>query len=128
MPSLDLHPIWERIYDRERNQIRYRIDRNHSLVKGLLREAAIASAETALLSLIEESLPVELIKNDLSSDDIQVGHSDDETELQELIESLLDANIDEEIIANTIASDSNFGFSYEAIKNLIGRVKRREYE
>jgi hypothetical protein len=127
MPSLDLQPIWERIYDRERNRIRYRIDRNHSLVKGLLREAGIASAETALLSLIEESLPVELIKNDLSSDDIQVGHSDDEAELQELIESLINADIDDEIIANTVASDSNFGFSYEAIKNLIGRVKRREY-
>jgi hypothetical protein len=127
MPSLDLHPIWERIYDRERNRIRYRIDRNHSLVKGLLREAGIASAETALLSLIEESLPVELIKNDLSSDDIQVGHSDDEAELQELIESLINADIDDEIIANTVASDSNFDFSYEAIKNLIGRVKRREY-
>lgn len=128
MSSLDLHPIWERVYDRERNQIRYRIDRNHSLVKGLLREAAAPSAETALLSLIEESLPVELIKNDLSSNDIQVGHSGDESELQELIESLLNANIDDEIIANTIASDSNFGFSFEAINNLIGRVKRREYE
>lgn len=128
MPSLDLHPIWERVYDRDRNQIRYRIDRNHSLLKGLLGKSARTPAEAALLSLIEESLPVELIKNDLSSDDIKVGHSDDETELQEMVESLLNAGIDGEIIANSIASDSNFGFSYEAILTLIGRVKRREYE
>ena len=125
---MDLHPIWERVYDRDRSQIRYRIDRNHSLVKGLLGKSARTPGEAALLSLIEESLPVELIKNDLSSDDIKVGHSDDEAELQEMVASLLNAGIDEEIIANSIASDSNFGFSYEAIKKLIGRVESGEHE
>lgn len=128
MPSLDLQPVWGRVYDRDRNQVRYRIDRNHSLVKGLLEKSDKTPAEAALLALIEESLPVELIKNDLSSDDIKVGLSDDKAELLAMVESLRDAGIDDEIIANSIANDSNFGFSYEAIKNLIGRAREREHE
>ena len=128
MPSLDSQPIWQRVFDRERSQIQYRIDRNHSLVKHLINDEDGLGNKFALLSLIEESLPLELIKNDFSSDDIFVGHSDNEDELQQLIRNLILVGIEEEIIANTISSDSNFGFSFEKIMVLIQRIKSSEYE
>lgn len=123
MPSLDANPVWQRYFDRGKNVITYRIRRDHGLLKGLLGGSINPENQKAFLSLLEDSLPLELIKNDLSSADIVVGDSSEKSELQELIQLFLSANLDPDLIASTLASDSNFNISFEDAVELIQKIQ-----
>lgn len=123
MPSLDDNPVWQRYFDRDKNVISYRIRRDHRLLKSVLGESGTPQNQKALLSLLEDSLPLELIKNDLSSADVVIGNSGENSKLQELVQLFLSANLDAELIASTLANDSNFNIAFEDAVELIQKMQ-----
>ena len=112
-PKLDKTPVWTRAFDRENELVTYEINKEHALVDfivGNLKKEQGRELE-ALVELIECSLPVDQISNDLGSQ-ITIGLAEDTADLpvkvKDLLTSLVTAGVAPEIILKNLATDSTF--------------------
>lgn len=129
MASIDNHPVWQRIFDREKKRIFYTLNREHPILSNILTNIPNGQQRTALVSLIETALPVELIKNDLSAVNIRLERNNDDILIQgyELINKLISAGIDVDIIIKSLENDRNINLSREQLDNIIHKV-RKDYD
>lgn len=112
-PRLDKTPVWTRAFDRENELVTYEINKEHALVNfiaGNLKKEQGRELE-ALIELIEFSLPVDQISNDLGSQ-ITIGLAEDTEDLpvkvKDLLTSLVSAGVAPGIILKNFATDSTF--------------------
>ncbi|WP_411361041.1 ATP-binding protein [Pseudidiomarina sp. YC-516-91] len=124
MPSTDAEPIWQREYNRELNRVSYVLNKEHTVLKHLLSEVRNASWKSAFLKLVESTLPIELIKNDIAASNIQLTSEPEQLneKYMDIIASLLNAGLDIDIIEQGLLSDSNIGLPPEQLKNLIKKI------
>lgn len=124
MPSVDLEPVWQRVYDREKSRVQYVLNRKHPALSGILSDVSQMETKNALISLVEASLPVELIKNDLSVSSIKVDQepSDLIKKCEILADDLFNAGIDLELIYNALINDSNIGLSAEQADKILEKI------
>ena len=127
-PRLDKTPVWTRAFDRESELVTYQINKEHALVDfilGNLKKDQSRELE-ALIELIECSLPVDQISNDLGSQ-VTIGLSEVAEELplkvKDLLTSLVSAGIAPDIILKNFASDSTFsGLNQKALAAFIEQL------
>ncbi|WP_217696648.1 ATP-binding protein [Photobacterium proteolyticum] len=127
MPSLDLEPVWQRVYDRDRERVYYVLNRSHSALSEMLRSITCDQTRSALISIIETALPLALIKNDLSASNIKLDQDSEGlfSQSQILAENLFKAGIDLENIFNALVNDSNIGLTREQAKKIISKIEAR---
>ncbi|RJG40065.1 ATP-binding protein [Motilimonas pumila] len=127
MPSLDIEPVWQRVYDRDKEQVHYVLNRSHSALAVMLQSITCGQTRSALVSIIETALPLALIKNDVSATNIKLDQDSEDLfgQGQKLAESLFKAGIDLEIIFNALVHDSNIGLTREQAEKIINKIEVR---
>lgn len=127
-PRLDKTPVWTRAFDRENELVTYEINKEHTLVDliaGNLNKEQGRELE-ALIELIECSLPVDQISNDLGSQ-ITIGVPGDTEDLplriKDLLTSLVSAGIAPDIILKNFATDTTFSsLNQKALSSFIQQL------
>jgi len=103
------NPVWLRCLDSERKAINYKIDRNHDLVKDINAKLNIDSISIdVLLSLVELTIPLRSIENDLASD-FNLGRFVDEDITEDVklcIDALLKLDFDKVKIIDYMQQDN----------------------
>lgn len=106
--------VWHRRYDAEKKLVTYCVNGNHQLVLELRSRLPDTSRSTldALLALIESSIPVDLIENDIGAT-VSIGVEqivDGELpeEIKSVISKLCMANVQGKLIVDAINSDTRF--------------------
>jgi len=129
MPTFDSDPVWDRVYDRERERVSYSINKKNALLSKILKSIADSSTRSSLITLLEQGLPLELIKNDISASAISIGLSPEEKleNCQQMIEEFLGAGIDKDIIATSLSGDSNIGLDTGVIFEFIENMDKGNY-
>ena len=113
-PKLEKDPVWERKYDREKEGVHYVISNGHPLVSRISRsiKAEREREFKALLALIECSLPIDQISNDIGAR-VSIGFGEDEEQLpdqvKDLITSLVTAGVDADILYSNLILDPKIG-------------------
>ena len=125
MQSLDMEPIWQRVFDRDKQYIVYKINRTHSLLAEMINCIESSEIKSALLTLIEQALPLELLKNDVAALNIKlVQETEDSNQMiKKLIQELLIAGFSADSISNVLLRDSNFSLTLEEIDRFIKSVE-----
>lgn len=125
MQSFDVDPVWHREFDRDKQYVVYRLNRTHSLLAEMVARIESSEIKSALLTLIEQALPLELIKNDVAALNIKLVQETENSNLliQQLIKELLTAGFSSNAIYNTLLNDGNFTLATEEIEHLIKNVK-----
>lgn len=124
MPSIDIEPVWQRVYDRQKSRVHYVLNQKHSALSEMLLDIGDPHTKNALLTLIESSLPVELIKNDMSATSIKLLQepSDLIKQCEELAKQLFKAGIDQELIYKALVNDSNIGLTSDQAEKVVSKV------
>lgn len=124
MPSIDVEPVWQRIYNRDKARVNYVLNRSHPALAEMLQDINCSQTKVALIGLIEAALPVELIKNDVSAINIKFKQdiSDLIRQSEELADTLFKAGIDPEIIFNALVNDSNIGLTSDQADNILKKI------
>ncbi len=127
MPSIDLEPVWQRVFDRNKSRVHYVLNRKHSVLSELLAEPGNSDSKAALIKLIEFSLPVELIKNDISATNIKLQQETDDliSHYKDLAGELFKAGIEKEIIHKALVSDSNIGLTPELADKIVSKLGKK---
>jgi hypothetical protein len=127
-PKLEKSPVWERRYDREKEGVHYVISGTHPLVSRISRSLKNESEREfkALLALVECSLPIDQISNDIGAR-VSIGFGEDEEQLpdqvKDLITSLVTAGIDADVLYNNLILDPTIGqLKPKLIKNFIDQL------
>ena len=125
MQSLDMEPIWQRVFDRDKQYVTYKINRTHSLLAEMINSIESSEIKSALLTLIEQALPLELLKNDVAALNIKlVQETEDSNQMiKKLIQELLIAGFSADSISNVLLRDSNFSLTLEEIERFIKSVE-----
>jgi hypothetical protein len=123
MPSIDLEPVWQRVYDRDKERVQYILNRRHSALSAMMVDDS--QIKSALISLIEAALPIELIKNDISATNIKFEQDSRDLLRQSLVlaKKLFEAGISSEIILNALVNDSNIGLTEEQADAIIKKLR-----
>ena len=106
--------VWVRQYDREKDGVHYVISDTHPLVSRISNSLRSQSGREfkALLALVECSLPIEQISNDIGAR-VDIGFGEDEEELphqvKDLITSFFTAGFDADVIYNNLVTDPRIG-------------------
>jgi hypothetical protein len=124
MPSVDIEPVWQRVYDRDKSRVQYIINRSHPALAKMLQDIVSYETKGALISLIEAALPVELIKNDMSTTSVKMQQepADLIQQCEGVAENLFKAGIDLELIHNALVNDSNIGLTAEQVDNILKNI------
>ena len=118
--------VWKRKYEADRRLVTYRINGHHNLVKQLRSRISDDSQKliNSLFSLVENTLPVDLIENDIGAT-VSIGvqqviNGELPEELKSLISQLCLIGVDKRFILDAIESDSKFrAVSPDAITEFI---------
>ena len=101
--------VWLRCLDNERKMINYKIDRNHNLIKDINAKLNIDSISIdVLLSLLELTIPLRSIENDLASD-FNLGRFEGEDITEDVklcIDTLLKLGFDKVRIIDYLQQDN----------------------
>lgn len=123
MKSLDKTPIWDRYFDREKERVVYKLNKNHPAIlkvfSGISKEDS-----TSLINLLEQTLPLELIKNDISATNVRLGYADSELEdsVRTLVSDLHASGFDIEIVRETLLGDGNIRLGKAVIDKIINET------
>lgn len=121
MPSVDIEPVWQRIFDRDKSRVHYVLNRKHSALSAILVDLGDADTRSALITLIESSLPVELIKNDMSATSVTMQYepADLINKCTEIADQLFKAGIDKNLITRALVNDSNIGITQDQADRIV---------
>ncbi|WP_261841789.1 ATP-binding protein [Aliamphritea ceti] len=124
MPSVDPEPVWQRVFDRDKSRVHYILNRKHSALSEMLVVLGDSDTRSALIKLIESSLPVELIKNDMSATNIKMQQEPDDLfhHCIDLAEELFNAGIDKELIQRALVNDSNIGLTPDKANKIVSKL------
>lgn len=124
MSSIDIEPVWQRIYDRDKENVQYVLNRKHSALSEILMNIDRAETKAALIKLIESSLPLELIKNDISATNISFQSSleDQLSKCSEIADVLFKAGIEKSLIHKALISDSNIGITTDQADKVLSKI------
>lgn len=127
-PKLEKDPVWERRYDREKEGVHYVISNGHPLVSRISRSLKAESEREfkALLALLECSLPIDQISNDIGAR-VSIGFGEDDEQLpdqvKDLITSFITAGFDADVLYDNLISDPKIGkLKPKLIKNFIDQL------
>ena len=118
IPSTDKRPIWKRWFSPDLKVVNYEVNLEHEVVKALVDDNENSQA---LIKLVERSLPIQLMKNDLAANEIISNESKADIEqLKEAVKELKRTRLfsDGDIEA-MLVGDSNFFVEPEDIKQII---------
>lgn len=124
MPSVDVEPVWQRIYDRDKSRVQYILNRSHPALAEMLQDISCYETKGALISLIEVALPVELIKNDMSTTSVKMQQEPDDLidQCRGLANELFKAGIDKELIQKALVNDSNIGLTSDQADKIVSKL------
>jgi len=116
MSSFDSSPIWQRVYDKDNKAVAYKLNHENDLVNALI--AGLNDEQKVLMKLVEKTIPVELIKNDIAANELtserEVGD-----EVIMIVEKLMQCGFDKDVIKETLLGDSNLGLKKEMVDKLL---------
>lgn len=113
-PKLEKDPVWERRINREKDAVHYAINKTHALVNSVSRSLRAENERefTALLALIECSLPIDQISNDIGAR-VSLGfeHEDDDlpSQVKDVITNFIFAGFDPDVLYNNLVCDPKIG-------------------
>ena len=124
MPSVDLEPVWQRVYDRDKSRVQYILNRSHPALAEMLQDISCYETKGALISLIEAALPVELIKNDMSTTSVKMQQEPGDLidQCRDLANELFKAGIDKELIQKALVNDSNIGLTSDQADKIVSKL------
>ena len=113
-PALQNDPVWNRRFDSTSNSVFYELNKSHSLVNELIESSSESgrSGIKALLNLIECTLPIDYISNDLGTDSkvsaFQTSESQLPAKVIELALQYSKAGFDRDVLFQTLKASKNF--------------------
>lgn len=124
IPSVDLEPVWQRVFDRDKSMVHYVINREHSALSEILVSLVEPNTKSALIELIESSLPIELIKNDISATNIKIQLEPEDlmSQCKILADKLFKAGIDRDLIHRAMVNDSNIGLTSDQADIIVSKL------
>lgn len=127
--KLEKNPVWVRVFDRQNEAVSYEISKSHALVQTIFQKLKKESEREfkALLELVECSLPIDQISNDIGAR-VTLGFTSQNEELpvqvKDLLTSLIHAGISSEIIFNNLVSDPTFAqLNQKMVKAFIDQLR-----
>ncbi len=124
MPSVDIEPVWQRVFDHEKSIVHYVLNKKHSVLSEILADVGSPQTRSALIKLIESSLPVELIRNDISATSVKMIPEPEDliNQCTELASELFKAGIDKDLIKMALVSDSNIGITLNQADEIVSKL------
>lgn len=123
MKSMDKSPVWDRYFDRGKERVLYQLNKKHPALSTILSELSQENRAT-LISLLEQGLPLAMIKNDVSATNITLGYVDSELNenAKKLAEKLHLSGFNKDIVRETMMGDGNIAVEEKAINKIIQDV------
>lgn len=112
--ALDKNPVWERRFNRDKNAVHYVISHSHPLVKSISKSLKVVHEREfkALLALVECSLPIDQISNDIGAR-VSLGFNVDDEDLpiqvKDMITNFILVGFDPDVVYANLVSDEKLG-------------------
>ncbi|GMG86264.1 ATP-binding protein [Biformimicrobium ophioploci] len=123
MKSTDKSPVWDRYFDRERERVLYKLNTKHPALSTVFAEMPERYSKT-LINLLEQTLPLELIKNDISATNIEVGqaNSDLQKNVAELANQFHLSGFSKDIVRESILGDGNIAINAKTLEEILNNI------